>query len=133
MAQTVILRGLEQRALACGLVRAAPLDAVVQISAPKRTPDQNAKMWAMLSDVARAAPEGRRWTTDVWKAAFMHALGHEILWQPGLDGQTPFPAGFRTSRMNKAQMADLITMIAEYGDRHGARWSEPHPDQRGAA
>ena len=131
MTQTVILCGLEQRALACGLVRAAPTDAVVKISAPKRTPDQNAKMWAMLSDVARAAPEGRRWTTDVWKAAFMHALGHEILWQPGLDGRTPFPAGFRTSRLSKSQMADLITLIAEYGDRHGVRWRGPQ--ERGAA
>jgi hypothetical protein len=99
----------------------------VNISPPKRTPDQNAKMWAMLSDIARAKPEGRRWDTTTWKAAFMHALGYEILWQPGLDGQTPFPAGFRTSRLSKAQMADLITMIYEYGDRHGVRWSEPNP------
>jgi hypothetical protein len=133
MAQTVILRGLEQQALACALIRAAPPDSVVQISAPKRTVPQNARMWAMLSDVARAAPEGRRWTAETWKAAFMHALGHEILWQPGLDGQTPFPAGFRSSRLSKAQMGDLITMIAEYGDRHGVRWSDPHPDERGAA
>lgn len=133
MAQTVRLVGPRQRDLARDLIGRAPDGAVVQISPPKRTLDQNAKMWAMLSDVARAAPEGRRWTAETWKAAFMHALGHEILWQPGLDGQTPFPAGFRTSRLSKAQMADLITMIAEYGDRHGVPWSEPHPDERGAA
>jgi hypothetical protein len=29
-------------------------------------------------------------------------------------------------------MADLITFIAEYGDRHGVEWSEPHPDERAA-
>ena len=32
MSQTVILRGLEQRALACGMVKAAPVDAVVTLS-----------------------------------------------------------------------------------------------------
>ncbi|MFN7004305.1 MAG: recombination protein NinB, partial [Roseinatronobacter sp.] len=30
---------------------------------------------------------------------------------------------FRTSRMSKSQMADLITFILEYGDRHGVNWS----------
>lgn len=122
--QTIILAGRSQRHFAHGLIEKAPPGAVVNIRKAKRTVDQNAKMWAMLSDVSRAAPEGRLWTTDTWKAAFMHALGHEIMWQPGLNGQ-PFPAGFRTSRLDKEQMADLITMIQEYGDRHQIRWSAP--------
>lgn len=122
--QTVILVGPSQRRFAHDLIERAPTNAVLSIRQAKRTVDQNAKMWAMLSDVSRAAPEGRLWTTDTWKAAFMHALGHEILWQPGLNGQ-PFPAGFRTSRLDKEQMADLITMIQEYGDRHGVRWTTP--------
>ena len=133
MGQTVILRGVEQRNLAISMIERAPVDSVVRIAGPKRTLDQNAKMWAMLSDVSRAMPEERRWTTDTWKAAFMHFLGHEIIWQPGLDGHSPFPAGFRTSRMTKAQMANLITCIQEYGDRHGVQWSEPNPYERGAA
>ncbi len=121
--QTVILAGPSQRRFAHDLIERAPAGAVLNVRQAKRTTDQNAKMWAMLSDISRAAPEGRQWTTDTWKAAFMHALGHEIMWQPGLNGQ-PFPAGFRTSRLDKEQMADLITFIAEYGDRHGVRWTE---------
>ena len=121
--QTVILRGDTQRAFARRLIDAAPVDAIVTIKEGTRTNDQNAKMWAMLSDVSRAKPEGRVWTTDVWKAAFMHSLGHEIIWQQGLDWQTPFPAGFRTSRLNKSQMSDLIEVIYEYGSRHGVRWT----------
>lgn len=124
MAQTVILRGLEQRALACGLIKAAPVDAVVTIKEAARTLDQNAKCWAMLSDVARAKPEGRVMTAEMWKSAFMNALGHEILWQPGIDNGPPFPAGFRSSRLSKSQMADLITFVSEYGDRHGVKWSD---------
>lgn len=122
--QTFIVRQ-HTRDLIKSKVATVPEGFVVNIQEPKRTLDQNARMWAMLSDVSRACPEGRRWDTNTWKAAFMHALGHEILWQPGLDGQTPFPAGFRTSKLNKRQMADLITVIQEYGDRHGVRWTEP--------
>ena len=124
MTQTIILVGDKQRDLAHDLIDRAPWDAVVKISEARRTPDQNEKMWAMLSDISRAKPEGRVWPPETWKAAFMHFLGHEIQWQPGLDGQTPFPVGFRSSRMTKGQMADLITCILEYGDRHGVRWSD---------
>ena len=130
MAQTVILRGLEQRALACGLVRAAPPDAVVQISPPKRTPDQNALFWALLSDLSRAKPDGRKHTPEAWKALVMHACGYEARFEMGLNGE-PFPVGFRSSRLSKSQMSDLIEFIYAYGARHGVRWSEPM--ERGAA
>ncbi|QXI63384.1 hypothetical protein CP157_01102 [Paracoccus marcusii] len=124
MSQTVILRGLEQRALVCGMVKAAPVDAVVTIKPAARSMDQNAKLWAMLSDIARSKPEGRVMTAEMWKAAMMNALGHEILWQPGIDNGPPFPAGFRSSRLSKEQMGNLITFISEYGDRHGVKWSD---------
>mgnify|MGYP002718213031 FL=1 len=125
MAQTIILRGLEQRALAANLIKVAPQDAVVTIKEGTRSVSQNSLMWAALSDIARAKPEGRVMSPEMWKAAFCSALGHEIVWQPGIDGSPPFPAGFRTSRMSKSQMADLLTFILAYGDRHGVRWSDP--------
>ena len=121
--QTVILRGPSQRDFAKGLIDQAPDDAVVNIKEANRTVDQNAKMWAMLSDVSRAKPEGRRHTTEVWKQLFMHACGHEVQFEMGLNGQ-PFPTGFRSSRLTKAQMADLITCIYQYGDKHGVRWTD---------
>lgn len=131
--QTVILRGPSQRAFAKQLIDAAGDGFVVNVKEPKRSNDQNAKMWAMLSDISRAMPEGVRMTTDLWKAAMMNACGHECQFMNGLDGGQPFPVGFRTSRLNVQQMADLITFIQEYGDRHGVAWSEPHPDERSAA
>lgn len=126
--QTFILRGPSQRRFAKEMIDAAPDDAVVNIRAATRSTDQNAKLWAMLSDVARAKPEGRHWTTDTWKAAFMNALGHQCQFAEGLDGSGPFPVGFRSSKMNKAQMSDMITMIYEYGDRHGVVWTEPRQE-----
>ncbi|OWV44236.1 recombination protein NinB [Mameliella alba] len=130
--QTVILASAMQRGLAKRLIDEAPAGCVVNVALPKRTNDQNAKMWAMLSDISRAEPDGRKHTPETWKNLFMHALGHEVRFEMGLNGE-PFPVGLRTSRLNKSQMADLITFIAEYGDRHGVRWSEPHPDERASA
>lgn len=124
--QTIILRGPAQRRFAKELVDRAPTDAVVNIREATRNANQNAKMWAMLSDIARAKPDGRTHTPETWKALFMHALGHEARFEMGLSGE-PFPIGFRSSRLTVRQMADLITFIAEYGDRHGVRWSEEMP------
>ena len=126
MTQTIILASDKQRQLAIDVIRRAPADAVVKISAPKRTLDQNAKMWAMISDVSRAKPEGRMHTPEVWKCLFMSACGHSVRFEMGLDNK-PFPIGFSSSRLSKSEMADLITVIYEYGDRHGVRWSEPCP------
>lgn len=124
MSQTIILRGPSQRALAKQVIDRAPQDAVVRISGPTRSLDQNDKFWAMLSDVSRAKPEGRMHTPEVWKSLFMHACGHAVQFEHGLDGQ-PFPVGFRSSRLNKAQMSDLIEFIYAYGAEHGVNWSEP--------
>lgn len=126
MAQTVILHGPSQKAFAKALIDRAPKDAVLTVRQKTRTNDQNDKMWAMLSDVSRAKPEGRNWVPETWKAAFMHSLGHQVQFCEGLDGSGPFPLGFRSSRMTVGQMADLITCIQEYGDRHGVVWTDPN-------
>lgn len=124
MAQTVIICGDIQRIIAKGIIDRAPVNAVVTVKEGTRSTDQNAKLWAMLSDIARAKPEGRSMSPETWKAAFMSALGYEIVWQPGIEGAPPFPAGFRSSRLSKAQFADLITFVMAYGDRQGVRWSD---------
>ncbi len=124
MSQTVILHGISQRAFAKTLIDRAPVDAVLVIREAKRSTDQNAKMWAMLSDVSRAKPEGRSWVPETWKAAFMHCLGHQVQFCEGLDNAGPFPLGFRSSRLTVSQMADLITCIDEYGTRHGVKWTK---------
>lgn len=115
--QTIILHSSFQRGEAHRLIDAAPDRAVVKVEAPRRSVDQNARMWADLSSISRAKPEGRNWPPETWKAAFMQYLGHEIQWVPGLAGQ-PLPVGFRTSRLSKEQMSDLIEVIHEFAARH---------------
>lgn len=116
--QVVILSSLAARANARKLIDAAPHGAVVRIKAAHRTTEQSDKMWAMIGDVSRAKPEGRTHSPDTWKALFMSACGHAVQFENGLNGQ-PFPVGFRSSRLTKQQMSDLIECIAEYGARHG--------------
>lgn len=106
------------------LIDAAPLGAIVNVKQPRRTLDQNAKFWAMLSDVSRQCEHnGRKFTPDDWKALFMHACEHEVRFILGLNGE-PFPVGFRSSKLSKGQMADLITFILQWGDEQGVCWSD---------
>jgi hypothetical protein len=123
MTQTVILRGQPQRDLAKQLIDKAPVDAVVKISEAKRTTSQNNKLWALLSDISRHKPEGRRHIPEIWKCVFMASCGHEVQFEHGLDGR-PFPVGFRSSHLTKSQMSDLIEYVISYGQQHGVIWSE---------
>lgn len=122
--QTFVLATDRVRLNALNAVRAADDFAVVTVRPKTRTTEQNAKLWAMLSDVANAKPEGRNWTPETWKCAFMHYLGHQVRFCEGLDGSGPFPIGFHSSRLTVGEMGDLITCIQAYGDENGVEWSE---------
>lgn len=124
MAQTVILHGPSQRMFAKSLVDRAPHGAVLTIREATRSTEQNSKMWAMISDISRAKPDGRMHTPEVWKCLFMHACGHATQFEMGLNGQ-PFPTGYKSSRLTKAEMSDLIESIYAYGAEKGVVWSEP--------
>lgn len=113
----MILSG-HSRHRAKALIDRAPDGFVLNIKQPTRTSAQNNLMWQFLSDISRAKPEGRTLTADVWKALFMHALDHSTRFEMALDGKGMVPVGFRSSRLSKEQMSDLIEVIREYAARH---------------
>jgi hypothetical protein len=119
--QTIILH--RNRDAAHRVIDAAPDGSVVTVTPAKRTVDQNSRLWAMLSDISRAKPEGRSLTPDVWKSLFLHALDHSQRFEMALDGNGMVPTGFRSSRLSKEQMSNLMECIAEYGARFGV-WGE---------
>lgn len=123
MTQTIILAGDRARRRAHALIDKAPDRAVVAIKPESRSGAQNDRLWAMLSDISRAKPEGRQHIPEVWKAIFMAACGHAVQFEMGLNGQ-PFPIGFRSSRLTKAQMSDLQEFVSAYGAEHGVIWSD---------
>ena len=120
------LIGRAQRIYACEQIMQAPDGWVMTLREPTRSTEQNAKLWAMLGDVSKAAPRGLRYTAEEWKCIFMNACGWDVQFLPGLDGR-PFPAVFRSSKMTVQQMADLITFIQAWGDENHVPWSGPGP------
>ena len=132
MAQKYILAHDTARRRAVAAVSHAPAGWVVTVKEPTRSGEQNAKFWAVLTDLSRAKPEGRCHTPETWKQLVMHAAGHEVQFLAGLDGN-PFPAGFRSSRMTKAQMSECIEYALAYGEERGVEWSEPDTQQQRSA
>lgn len=123
--QTFILVSPRVRSNALDAIKSAPDRYMVTIAEPKRSLSQNARLWAMMSDIANAQPEGRQWTPEVWKVGLMALAGHQMRFHEALDGSGAFfPAGYRSSHLSVREMADLITIASEYGDRHGVEWSE---------
>lgn len=118
MTQTVIIDSRYRRDQAHRLVDAAPVGAVLTISPPKRTVDQNSMLWQLLSDISRAKPMGRRHTPEMWKCLMMHACGHAVQFENGLDGQ-PFPVGFSSSKLSKAQFSDLLEFVMAWAAQNG--------------
>jgi hypothetical protein len=116
--QVVVLSSPRARQTAYALIERAPHGAVLSVAEAARTNDQNAKLWAMLSEIARAKPEGRVLPTEKWKALFMDAAGFKVDWEPGLNGGV-VPCGYRSSRLTKAEFSDLIECIHEFAARHG--------------
>lgn len=119
---TTILR--KNREYAHRLVDVAPVGSVMTVSAPKRTIPQNDKMWAMLSELAAAKPDGRSIPPHKWKSLAMDAAGLKPEWERSLDGESMVCVGYKSSRMSKAQMSDVIEAIYEYAARHGVDLGE---------
>ncbi len=129
MSHRTILRGAASRERAKFLIDKAPEGFVASVGEPKRTLEQNDRMWALLTDVSVSMPGGRRHTPDDWKAVFMNACGWECQFLEGLDGR-PFPQGFRSSSLTKSQMTTLMDFIEAWGTENGVVWTAPSDEER---
>lgn len=98
---------------------------VVTMGRDKRTLPQNARLWAMLGDVARDVEwYGQRLTPEEWKDVFTAALKRQRA-VPGIEGGFVV-LGAHTSRMSKAELSDLMELIEAFGAERAVKWSEPH-------
>lgn len=127
---TIILSTDIQRMNARRLIDTAEPGSVFNIREAARTSAQNDKMWAMLTDIARAKPDGREHTPRQWKSIFMASCGHKPSFLPSLEGDDFLCEGYKSSRLTKAQMSDLIESMYEFGARKNVVWSEPIAEQR---
>lgn len=110
---------------------------LLEIREPKRTDEQNSAMWSLLAQITRQRPvhNGRDMTSDLWKAVFMDALGHEVDYVGSLDGKRVFPLGHRSSQLNKTQMSDLIELMLAWSAEQGLTIEhfDAEPEQARAA
>ena len=122
----LVLSSDEIRRKALHWVKIAPPETRIEFKKPRRSLDQNAKMWALLSEIAAQLPwHGLRLSADDWKLIFLDALKREVRMVPNLDGNGFVSLGRSSSDLSKEEMADLITIILEFGARHGVTFSEP--------
>lgn len=108
----------------------APIGTRVEFKAPKRSLDQNSKMWACLTDVAtQLAWHGVKLTPDDWKLVFLDALkrekSHGVRIVPTLDGSGFVNLGTSSSDLSKDEMSELIELIHMFGAQHNVEFHEP--------
>lgn len=105
-------------------IATAPHGARVKIEEPKRTLDQNALLWPLLTDIAtQVQHHGEYRTPDEWKGLFMHACGKEVRFLPALDGKAYIPFGMRSSQLSKGDFSQLLEFILAWGAENGVRFS----------
>lgn len=129
---SITIRNNHDRKQASSWVYQAPLGTRVEFKQAKRTLDQNAKMWALLSDIARQLPwHGMKLTTGDWKVLFMHALDQDRRMVPNIDGNGFVPLFVSTSDLSKQEMSDLIELITAFGAKHGVKFSDEKVQRKG--
>jgi hypothetical protein len=112
------------RRMAVKAVQEAPEGFTVEISAPRRSPDQNARMWAMLTDISQQVKwYGTKLTPDDWKDVFSASLRKARV-VPTIDGDGFVPLGMRTSQMTKTEFGALMDLIEAFGAERGVVFHE---------
>lgn len=127
----VILGAPTKRQLAASWCMEAPAGTIVEFKESKRSSEQNSRMWAMLTDVARQvewpAGSGMKLSADDWKLIFMAALNQEMRLVPNISMTGYVNLGSSSSKLTKSEFGDLMTLIEEFGARHEVQFSEPDP------
>lgn len=92
---------------------------ILTVEEDKRTSQQNRLLHALLQDISqRREWAGQKWDVEVWKrllvAAWTRANKEPLVLIPALDGQGVDIVFRRTSKMTKAEVADLIDFITAW-------------------
>lgn len=97
---------------------------VLEVKPETRSLSQNARLWAMLTDISQQVEwYGRKLTPDDWKHVFTAALSKQDV-VPGIEGGFVV-LGKATSKMTKGEMAELQTLIEAFGAQRGVKFTAP--------
>lgn len=114
-----------RRIIESGLI----VELIVRPWTAVRSLEQNRKMWAMLTDIARSIPwvingELQHASPAEWKDLLTAYLRRDLRIAQGLDGGVVI-LGLRTHRMTIRQMSDLIELMTAFGTERGVKWTDP--------
>lgn len=124
MKQLFVLSHPEARRRAVLAVQNAHDGMVVRIQPPTRSLEQNAALWAALSDVAdQVVWHGRKLDAESWKHIFSSSMKKQDV-VPNLDGTGFVVLGLSTSKMTRAEMSDLIEIVHAFGADRGVRFND---------
>jgi len=95
---------------------------VIEIKPLTRTLEQNAKLWAMLTEVSEQVNwHGNKLSPEDWKHVFSAALNQQRV-VPNIDSTGFVVLGKSTSKMSVSEMSDMIELINAFGAQHGVEF-----------
>ena len=101
---------------------------VMEIKPVTRSLEQNAKMWACLTDISRQVDwYGHKLSPDDWK----HVLSASLRKQravPGIDGGFVV-VGLQTSQMTIAEMSEMIELAHAFGADHAVTFHDQQTER----
>lgn len=109
----------------------SPPGTRVEFKAPRRTIDQNALLWARLTEISKKVNwYGQKLTSEDWKDLFTASLrkAHVV---PGIDGDSFVPLGMRTSDMTKEEMGNLLDLIDAFAAERGVIFEKESDGEKG--
>lgn len=124
------LHGPRSKAETKHVIDKAPAGSRVEIKGPKRTNDQNALMWVLLTKLSLTLPwDGRLRSPEKWKDLFMDglrvAMDDERETLPALDGSgRQVLVDSSSSDLSVEEMTMLIEIILKFGADHGIEFAE---------
>jgi hypothetical protein len=105
----------------------APVNTRIEFKGPRRSLDQNSRMWAMLTDISVQKHHcNLKLSPEDWKFLFLSSLKRELRMVPNLDGNGFVQlSGRSSSDLDKEEMSNLIELMFAWGARECVVWSEP--------
>ena len=120
------LHGRTARMMATQHVQHAPEGYVVTIQAPTRSLEQNALLWARLTTLSEQVKwDGETLTPEEWKGLLTACLRKQKIVR-GIEGGLVF-LPLRTSKMDKYEFADLLTLMEAFAAERGVTFNDQVP------
>lgn len=96
----------------------------VAVRQERRTLDQNAKLWPMLTDISRQVTwYGLTFSPEEWKDLATGTFRKAKV-VPNLDNTGFVTVGMSTSKMTKGEFSEFIEYLYAFGAERDVRWGE---------